>query len=201
VFPYSRSGRLCAKLALLAVRQPFNHEGITMSNKANATTNSAAKNAAIHAANLNGQDAIALLTADHREVSEMFKQFEELGDRAKVGKQKLVEKICNSLIAHAQIEEEIFYPAVREEVKDADDMVDEALVEHQAAKDLIKQLQEMNPDEDLYDAKVKVLGEEIEHHVKEEEEEMFKQAKKSGLDMKALGQEMAQRKQEILSTL
>jgi hemerythrin superfamily protein len=190
-----------AKLVLPAVRQPFNHEGINMSNKANATTNSAGKNAAIHAANMNGQDAIALLTADHREVSDMFKQFEELGDRAKASKQKLVEKICKSLIAHTQIEEEIFYPAVREDVKDADDMVDEALVEHQAAKDLIKQLQEMDPDEDLYDAKVKVLGEEIEHHVKEEEEEMFKQAKKSGLDMKALGQEMAQRKQEILSTL
>jgi hemerythrin-like domain-containing protein len=81
-------------------------------------------------------------------------------------------------------------------------MVDEAVVEHQAAKDLIAQLQEMDPDEDLYDAKVKVLGEEIEHHVKEEEEEMFpKQARKSGLDLMALGQEMAQRKQEILSTL
>jgi hemerythrin-like domain-containing protein len=172
-----------------------------MSTKSNTTANSAAKNAAIHAAGITGQDAIALLTADHREVSEMFKQFEDLGDRAKASKQKLVEKICKSLIAHTQIEEEIFYPAVREDVKDSDDMIDEAVVEHQAAKDLIRQLQEMNPDEDLYDAKVKVLGEEIEHHVKEEEEEMFKQAKKSGLDMKALGQEMAQRKQEILSTL
>jgi hypothetical protein len=190
-----------AKLALPAVRQPFIHEGDTMSNKSNITANSAAKNAAIHAANITGQDAIALLVADHREVSDMFKQFEEMSDRAKVSKQKLVEKICNSLIAHTQVEEEIFYPAVREEIKDADDMVDEAVVEHQAAKDLIKQLQGMDPDEDLYDAKVKVLGEEIEHHVKEEEEEMFKQAKKSGLDLMALGQEMAQRKQEILSTL
>jgi hemerythrin-like domain-containing protein len=193
----------CAKLALPAVWQPFIHEGNTMSNKSNASTNSAAKNAAIHAANITSQDAIALLTADHREVSEMFKQFEELGDRAKASKQKLVEKICTSLIAHTQIEEEIFYPAIREQkqIKDADDMVDEALVEHQAAKDLIRQLQEANPDDDLYDAKVKVLGEEIEHHVKEEEEEMFKEARKSGLDLKALGQEMAQRKQEILSTL
>jgi hemerythrin-like domain-containing protein len=172
-----------------------------MSNKTNATGNSAAKNAAIHAANLTGQDAVALLVADHREVSDMFKQYEELSDRAKASKQKLTEKICNALIAHTQIEEEIFYPAVREQVKDSEDMVDEAVVEHQAAKDLIKQLKEMDPDEDLYDAKVKVLGEEIEHHVKEEEEEMFKQAKKSGLDLMALGQEMAQRKQEILSTL
>jgi hemerythrin-like domain-containing protein len=190
-----------AKLALPAVRQPFIQEGNTMSNKANVNTNSAAKNAAIHAANINGQDAIALLVADHREVSDMFKQYEELSDRAKASKQKLTEKICNALIAHTQIEEEIFYPAVREQVKDSEDMVDEAVVEHQAAKDLIKQLKEMDPDEDLYAAKVKVLGEEIEHHVKEEEEEMFKQAKKSGLDLMALGQEMAQRKQEILSTL
>jgi hemerythrin-like domain-containing protein len=172
-----------------------------MSTKSNATSGNAGKNAAIHAANISGQDAIALLTADHREVSEMFKQFEELSDRAKASKQKLVEKICKSLIAHTQIEEEIFYPAVREDVKDSDDMVDEAVVEHQAAKDLIQQLQEMDPDEDLYDAKVKVLGEEIEHHVKEEEEEMFKEARKSGIDLLALGQEMAQRKQEILSTL
>jgi hemerythrin superfamily protein len=172
-----------------------------MTNKSNATANSGAKNAAIHAASMTGQDAVALLIADHREVSDMFKQFEELSDRAKATKQKLVQKICNALIAHTQIEEEIFYPAVRDDVKDADDMVDEAVVEHQAAKDLISQLQEMDPDEDLYDAKVKVLSEEIEHHVKEEEEEMFPKAKKSGIDLKALGQEMAQRKQEILSTL
>jgi len=147
-----------------------------------------------------GQDAIAMLTADHREVSDMFEQFENLSDRAKATKTKLVEKICNALIAHTTIEEEIFYPAVREAVKD-EDMVDEAVVEHAAAKDLIQQLQEANPDEDLYDAKVKVLSEQIEHHVKEEEEEMFEKARKSGLDMIQLGQEMAQRKQEILATL
>ena len=146
------------------------------------------------------QDAIALLTADHREVSDMFEQFENLSDRAKATKAKLTEKICNALIAHTTIEEEIFYPAVREAVKD-EDMVDEAVVEHASAKDLIQQLQEMNPDDDLYDAKVKVLSEQIEHHVKEEEEEMFEKAKKSGLDMVALGQEMAMRKQEILATL
>jgi hemerythrin-like domain-containing protein len=146
------------------------------------------------------QDAIALLTADHREVADMFEQFENLSDRAKATKAKLTEKICNALIAHTTIEEEIFYPAVREAVKD-EDMVDEAVVEHASAKDLIQQLQEMNPDDDLYDAKVKVLSEQIEHHVKEEEEEMFEKARKSGLDMIQLGQEMAQRKQEILATL
>ena len=148
-----------------------------------------------------GQDAIALLTADHREVSDMFEQFDQLGDRATTSKEKLKDKICKALIAHTTIEEEIFYPAVRETIEDGEDMVDEAVVEHAAAKDLIKQLQEMQPDDELYDAKVKVLGEQIEHHVKEEEKEMFPKVKKSGLDLLALGQEMAMRKQELMATL
>jgi len=149
-----------------------------------------------------GQDAIALLTADHREVSDMFEQFEQLGDRATTSKEKLKDKICKALIAHTTIEEEIFYPAVRAaNVEEGEDMVDEAIVEHASAKDLIKQLQEMQPDDDLYDAKVKVLSEQIEHHVKEEEKEMFPKAKKAGLDLLALGQEMAMRKQELMSTL
>ncbi|MFL6632644.1 MAG: hemerythrin domain-containing protein [Massilia sp.] len=149
-----------------------------------------------------GQDAIALLTADHREVAEMFEQFEQLGDRATTSKEKLKDKICKALIAHTTIEEEIFYPAVRAaKIEEGEDMVDEAIVEHASAKDLIKQLQEMQPDDELYDAKVKVLSEQIDHHVKEEEKEMFPKAKKSGLDLRALGQEMALRKQELMSTL
>jgi hemerythrin superfamily protein len=149
-----------------------------------------------------GQDAIALLTADHREVSEMFEQFEQLGDRATTSKEKLKDKICKALIAHTTIEEEIFYPAVRAaKVEEGEDMVDEAIVEHASAKDLIKQLQEMQPGDDLYDAKVKVLSEQIEHHVQEEEKEMFPKAKKAGLDLLALGQEMTLRKQELMSTL
>jgi hemerythrin superfamily protein len=148
-----------------------------------------------------GQDAIALLTADHREVSDMFEQFDQLGDRATASKEKLKDKICKALIAHTTIEEEIFYPAVRGKIEEGEDMVDEAVVEHAAAKDLIRQLQEMQPDDELYDAKVKVLGEQIDHHVKEEEKEMFPKVKKSGLDLLALGQEMAMRKQELMSTL
>jgi hemerythrin superfamily protein len=148
-----------------------------------------------------GQDAIALLIADHREVSEMFEQFEQLGDRATTSKEKLKDKICKALIAHTTIEEEIFYPAVRAKIEEGEDLVDEAVVEHASAKDLIKQLQEMQPDDELYDAKVKVLGEQVEHHVKEEEKEMFPKVKKSGLDLLALGQEMALRKQELMSTL
>lgn len=143
------------------------------------------------------QDAIGLLTADHREVEQMFKQFEELGDRAKVSKKKLADQICSALIVHTTIEEEIFYPAVREAIKDAEDKVDEAVVEHASAKDLIAQIQEMDPEDELYDAKVKVLSEQIDHHVEEEEKEMFPMAKKSGLDLAALGQEMAARKQEL----
>jgi hemerythrin superfamily protein len=176
-----------------------------MSTKSNG--NAANVNAGANAAKAGaGQDAIALLTADHREVSDMFEEFEGLSDRSRVSKKKLADKICKALIAHTTIEEEIFYPAVRQALKgkddEADDMVDEAIVEHAAAKDLIKQILEMQPDEDLYDAKVKVLSEEVEHHVKEEEEEMFKEVREdTDLDLIALGQEMALRKQEILATL
>jgi hemerythrin-like domain-containing protein len=143
------------------------------------------------------KDAVSLLTADHREVSKMFEEFEQLGDRAKVSKKKLVDQICNALIVHTTIEEEIFYPAMREASQDAEDKVDEAVVEHASAKDLIAQLQEMDPEDELYDAKVKVLSEQIEHHVGEEEKEMFPMARKSGLDLAALGQEMAARKDEL----
>jgi len=146
------------------------------------------------------QDAVALLTADHREVSAMFKQYEGLGERAKASKKKLADEICMALTLHTKIEEEIFYPAMREAGKEAEDMVDEAVVEHASAKDLIAQLQEMDPEDDLYDAKVKVLSEQIEHHVEEEEKEMFPKAKKSKLDLVALGEEMALRKDELAAT-
>jgi len=162
---------------------------------------SGAQSAAKGIASIAGQDAIELLTADHREVADLFEQFENLSDRAKASKQKIVQKVCKALLVHTQIEEEILYPAVREYVKDLADQVDEAVVEHAAAKDLIRQLHDMNPDEDLYDAKVKVLSEEIEHHVEEEEKEMFPKLRQSKMDLDAIGQELAQRKQELQSTL
>ncbi len=146
-------------------------------------------------------DAISMLTAEHREVATMFEQYEGLGDRAKASKKKLADQICTALTLHATVEEEIFYPALREKSKEAADLLDEALVEHAGAKDLIAQLQEADPEDDLYDAKVKVLGEQIEHHVKEEEGEMFPIAKKAGLDMVALGNEMAMRKDELAATM
>ena len=143
------------------------------------------------------QDAITLLTAQHREVHEMFEKFENMTDRAKVSKKKLADEICQALIMHTTIEEEILYPAVREATEETEDMVDEAVVEHASAKDLISQIQEMDPGDDLYDAKVKVLKEMVEHHVEEEEQEMFPKAREAGLDMHDLAQQMMQRKQEV----
>ena len=139
-------------------------------------------------------DAITLLTEDHKIVKQMFKDFERLkksnsGDNEKAA---LVEKFCTALSIHAQVEEEIFYPAVRAGIDD-DDLMDEADVEHAGAKDLIAQLEGMSTGDDHYDAKVTVLGENIDHHVKEEQEEMFPKAKKAKVDMVALGALIMQR--------
>ncbi|MGO4382235.1 hemerythrin domain-containing protein [Pseudoduganella sp. RAF53_2] len=142
-------------------------------------------------------DAIALLKQDHANVKAMFKEYEGLGDRAFASKKKLADKICLELTKHATAEEEILYPAVREASKEAEDQVDEATVEHASAKALISQLSQMDPHDELYDAKVKVLGEYINHHVKEEEGEMFPMAKKAGLDLQAMGEQIAARKDEI----
>jgi hemerythrin superfamily protein len=139
-------------------------------------------------------DAIGMLMEDHREVEDMFKKFEELGDRAKVSKKRIADQICEALTMHTMLEEEIFYPAVREAGKELEEMVDEAVVEHASAKDLIAQIQAADADDDLFDAKVKVLQEQIEHHVEEEEKEMFPKARKAGIDLQALGQEMEARK-------
>jgi hemerythrin superfamily protein len=135
------------------------------------------------------QDAISLLIADHEQVKAMFEQYEELGDRAHVSKHKLALQICEALTQHTQKEEEVFYPAVRKAIKE-DDLMDEALVEHASAKDLIAQIQSMEPGDELFDAKVKVLSEMIEHHVEEEEGEMFPKVRQSGLDLEELAEEM-----------
>ncbi|MGZ8304439.1 MAG: hemerythrin domain-containing protein [Telluria sp.] len=142
-------------------------------------------------------DAIALLTEDHEKVKAMFDQYESLGDRAHTTKQKLAMQICTELTKHATAEEEIFYPAVREASKENEDLVDEATVEHASAKDLIAQIMSMDSTEELYDAKVKVLGELIDHHVQEEEGEMFPKARKAKLDLMALGEQLQARKDEI----
>jgi hemerythrin superfamily protein len=146
------------------------------------------------------EDAIAMLTADHKKVKALFKEFEKLkeDDASANEKTALVKQICDALTVHAEIEEEIFYPAVRAAIDD-EDLMDEALVEHAGAKDLISQLKEMSSDDELYDAKVTVLGEQINHHVQEEEGDMFVKAKKAKVDTAALGAEMAERKQILIA--
>jgi hypothetical protein len=143
-------------------------------------------------------DAIALLKADHRKVEDLFEQFESAkGDGAK---RKLAEQICMELTIHTQIEEDIFYPACEGKVEE--DLIKEAYVEHDSAKVLIAQIEAGGPDDDFYEAKVKVLSEEVEHHIEEEEkrvEGMFSQARKAGLDMDALGQQMADEKERLMS--
>jgi hemerythrin superfamily protein len=146
------------------------------------------------------QDAIALLTADHKKVKGLFSQFDKLKDGAAEEKSSLVADICNELKIHTAIEEELFYPAVREAIDD-EDLMDEALVEHAGAKDLIAQLENMDTEDDLYDAKVTVLGEQIDHHVKEEEGSMFPKAKKTELDTVALGAKMLERKKELIDEM
>jgi hypothetical protein len=140
-------------------------------------------------------DAVALLKADHRAVEELFEKYE--ATRGSANKAKRAQQICLELTIHATIEEEIVYPAVRGEVDD--DMMDEAYVEHDGAKVLIAELMEGDVGDDFYDAKVKVLSEEIRHHVKEEEGRggIFAQAKKAGVDMAALGEQLSARKAEM----
>jgi hemerythrin-like domain-containing protein len=142
-------------------------------------------------------DAIALLKADHAAVSKMFKEYDGLGDKAHAKKLKLARKICTELKIHTQIEEEIFYPPVRAALPKEDDLLDEAQVEHDGAKDLIMQIDAMEPGDDLFDAKVTVLSEYIKHHVKEEHEEMFPKVRKTDLDLKELGMRLAYRKAEL----
>lgn len=145
-------------------------------------------------------DAIKLLTADHRDAHALFEEYKSLVEDEADGaeRQALAEHICAMLVAHTTIEEEIFYPAAREAL-DEEDLLDEAEVEHASAKDLIAQIQSMGPDDDLYDAKVTVLGEYVDHHVEEEEGEMFPKCKKAGLDLVALGEQLGARKAELLA--
>ncbi len=139
--------------------------------------------------------AIDLLEKDHQEVDGFFDEYETLEDAAK--KEELALKICLALTVHTQIEEEIFYPAVREAIEKAE-LIDEAIVEHAAAKQLIAEIEEMDPADELYDAKVKVLGEQVRHHIEEEEDKLFPEIESSKLDLKALGKKMVERKAALL---
>jgi hemerythrin superfamily protein len=158
----------------------------------------AARKTATKPAASRGPDAVALLKADHRAVEKLFGQFEKAKDTDR--KKALADKICLELRIHMQIEEEIFYPTSREFLKD-EDIVDEAVVEHAAAKDLMGEIEGMAPTEDLYDAKVTVLQEQIEHHVEEEETEYFPKVKKTDMDIKAIGARLKARKEELTAQM
>lgn len=142
------------------------------------------------------KNAVALLKEDHRTVEDLFAQFEKASGEGR--KQKLATKICLELSVHAKIEEEIFYPACEGKVEE--DLLKEAYVEHDGAKRLIAEIMAGEPSDEFYDAKVTVLQEQVEHHVEEEEkrlEGLFAQARKAGLDMDALGEQLAARKTEL----
>ncbi|HEY0887197.1 MAG TPA: hemerythrin domain-containing protein [Ramlibacter sp.] len=151
------------------------------------------------------KDACDLLDADHRAVKKMFKEYEELtGSRARSAAQKkmdLARQICHELTVHAQIEEEIFYPALRQVMKDTD-LLAEAEVEHASVKDLIAQIEEMQEADEMFDARVKVLGEYVDHHVKEEKNEIFPKARSARkLDLIAMREELETRKAELMGEM
>jgi hypothetical protein len=142
-------------------------------------------------------DAIKLLKTDHAEVEELFDKYEKSHKKMSNSQKKsITDEICKMLTVHTQIEEEIFYPACRGKVDD--ELVPEAVVEHQSAKDLIAKIVDGKPGGEEFDAWVMVLGEYIKHHVKEEHTELFPQARKADIDLKALGAEMAERKEELM---
>lgn len=143
------------------------------------------------------QDAIALLKADHRQVEEWFEQFESSRSDAK--KSDLAQKICQALTVHAKIEEEIFYPAFYQATEEKD-IHHEAEVEHEGAKRLIEQIKASGPDDDYFDARMSVLSEMIQHHVREEEKRdgMFGKAREADMDLKALGDQLASRKAQLM---
>ena len=143
--------------------------------------------------------AFELLEQDHREVEEWFDEYNELEEDDN-RKGELAEKICLALKVHAQIEEEIFYPQAREAIND-NDIVDEAIVEHATVKNLIGEIEAMKVGEELYDAKMRVLGEMVKHHIKEEEEELFPELEAAKMDLDAVGKKIAERKEELMSEM
>ena len=148
--------------------------------------------------NPGSKDALVFLRADHKHVSALFDAYENA--RSTKRKLELSREICSELKVHTTIEEEIFYPALRR-VRGMEDMLDEANVEHAGAKHLIGEIERSSPGDDYYDARIKVLSEYIRHHVKEEQDEIFPKAKKSKINLQALGEQLAQRKLELKSLL
>jgi len=150
-------------------------------------------------------NAVDLLDADHKLVESMFLEYDALCEEGASDevRQTLAERICREIAIHAQIEEEIFYPAAREaSIRDGEDLLDEAEVEHGSLKQLVAAIESNSPESDeLFDARVKVLGEYVKHHVKEEENELFPRARKSDMDLEEVGARLAARKDELMRGL
>ncbi|SOD41528.1 hemerythrin domain-containing protein [Nitrosovibrio sp. Nv4] len=166
---------------------PTTQSATTRKTAAHRTTTSKSKN-----------EAIKLLTADHAKVKKMFKEFEKLCKKNdEGGKEELAVQICRELTIHAQLEEEIFYPAAREAIDD-DDLMNEAVVEHTAAKDLIAQIQSMDVSDPMYNATVTVLGEYVNHHIEEEQNVIFPKVQKAKMDLEEIGSQIAERKEILM---
>jgi hypothetical protein len=143
--------------------------------------------------------ALELLEQDHRQVEEWFEEYDKLkGDNKQKG--ELAQRICLALEVHARIDEEVFYTQAREATKD-NDLINESLVEHATVKNLISEIEEMEASDDLYDAKIRVLGEMVKHHIQEEEEELFPELESAEIDLEALGKEVSERKEALISEL
>lgn len=189
----------------VSVHEPNHHEETTMATtaavKKPSTVSAKATPARAPAKAKRQKDACDLLDADHKAVKALFKEYESLSEsrsRSTTKKRQLADQICKELTVHATLEEEIFYPAVRKAIKD-NDLLNEATVEHASAKDLIAQIKGMDPADELFDAKVTVLGEYIDHHVKEERTEMFPKARASKLDLTSMATQLQQRKDELMA--
>jgi hemerythrin-like domain-containing protein len=146
------------------------------------------------------RNAFDILEEDHREVEEWFDEYDRLKDSDEDRKADLAENICLALKVHAQIEEEIFYPQAGKASQD-NDLIDEALVEHATVKNLIAEIEAMEVGEELYDAKIRVLGEMVKQHIKEEEEELFPELQSTKMDLEAVGKELAERRQELMAEM
>jgi hypothetical protein len=156
-----------------------------------------------HARSTDGMDAIAMLKEDHKKVKSLFREYEAAGDRAYQTKRRIAEQVFQELEVHSALEEEIFYPAVREKSdREGKELVAEGIEEHHVVEVLIGELKGLNPEEEEYDAKFKVLTENVEHHIEEEEGEMLPDARERlRNDLERLGEEMMQRKQQLQATM
>ncbi|HEU4459099.1 MAG TPA: hemerythrin domain-containing protein [Methylibium sp.] len=168
----------------------------------NRSSSATSKSSETRSANKARDEAIAMLKEDHKRVKKAFKEFEKLEDSEdQQVRQALVERTCAELTIHAMLEEEIFYPAARNGVKE-EDLIEEAEVEHASAKQLIEQLKQMEPDDPKYAATFTVLGEYVEHHVKEEENEMFPQVSKSKeIEWESICEQMTARRTELMEQM